>query len=206
MLQCVANKLQTFSGADCKNYTILVCFVRIEVLTMKEPDKTLQFPTNNESESKTSKYLAVVDDATGKVKGYFPLTPKSLSEGGDFLAMYQSSLAYISTQKELTGETLRVFLKLLSCLDFDNYLTVSQSQIAKEIGIPRPNVTKSIKKLLESDIIREGARAGLNKTYRLNPAVGHKGKNYKDTVIEFSRLESKRKQKQIDFETGEILN
>lgn len=111
------------------------------------------------------------------------------------MAIYQSSLAYISSQKGLTGETLRVFLKLLSCLDFNNFIRVSQSELAKEIGIPRPNVTKAIKKLQEFDIIREGARAGLSKTYRLNPSVGHKGKHYEDTVIEFSKLQSKKKKK-----------
>ena len=170
------------------------------------PDRTVKFPTNA-NEGTTSKYIAVVNDETGEVKGYFPLKSKHLSKGGEFMAIYQSSLAYISSQKELTGETLRVFLKLLSCLDFNNFIRVSQTELAKEIGISRPNVAKAIKKLQEFDIIREGARAGLNKTYRLNPTVGHKGKHFDDTVIEFSQLQSKRrKNENIDPETGEVLD
>ena len=170
------------------------------------PDRTVKFPTNA-NEGTISKYIAVVNDETGEVKGYFPLKSKHLSKGGGFMAIYQAAFDYIGNQKELTGETLRVFIKLLSKLDFDNYIRISQSELAKEMNITRPHVTKAIRKLQEFDIIREGARAGLSKTYRLNPTVGHKGKHFDDTVIEFSQLQSKRRKKEnIDPETGEVLD
>ena len=170
------------------------------------PDKTVKFPTNTD-ESKTSKYLAVVDDETGEVKGYFPLKSKHLSKGGDFLALYQDSIDYISNMPNMKLETLRVILKLFAKLDFDNYIRINQSKIAEEMMIKRPNVSRAIKNLLEMDIIREGPRTGTAKTYRLNPMIAHKGKHYDDTVIEFSQLQSKRRKKEnIDPETGEVLD
>ena len=131
----------------------------------------------------------------GDIDAIYKYNNSIFGKGGEFMAIYQAAFDYIGNQKELTGETLRVFIKLLSKLDFDNYIRISQSELAKEMNITRPNVTKAIKKLQEFDIIREGARAGLSKTYRLNPSVGHKGKHYEDTVIEFSKLQSKKKKK-----------
>jgi len=51
----------------------------------------------------------------------------------------------------------------------------------------RPNVTKAIKALTKLNIIIEGPRAGLNKTYRLNPYVAHKGKDRKRCIMDFQK-------------------
>ena len=76
-------------------------------------------------------------------------------------------------------------LSLLGEVDFDNYLTVSQSKIANELGMRQSNVVRAIKGLSDRNIIVEGPRAGLNKTYRLNPYIAHKGKNRNETIIDF---------------------
>ena len=172
---------------------------------MGKIDKTVKFPKNDENDKnvRLAKYLTFVNDETGEVKGFIPLKNKSLSKGGDFMAIYQAAFDYIGNMTDLKYETLRVFIKLLSKIDFDNYLTVNQTKLAEELQMKRPAISRAIRKLQECDIIREGPRAGLNKTYRLNPAVGHKGTNYEGTVIEYEELRKKRK---IDKETGEILN
>ena len=73
-------------------------------------------------------------------------------------------------------------------VDFDNYLTISQQNIANELDMKQSNVSRAIKGLCEHDIIIEGPRAGLNKTYRLNPYIAHKGKNRDKTIIDFETV------------------
>ena len=130
---------------------------------------------------KRKRYIAVTDDE-GNVSGFFPLKNKNL--GKDWVAMYQSALLTLA-KWNLPNEQYRVMLALLSKVDFDNYLTIDQQNIADELGMKRPNVTKAIKALNERNILVEGPRAGLHKTYRLNPFVAHKGKNKNNTLIEF---------------------
>ena len=106
--------------------------------------------------------------------------------GKDGLAMYQRKLLWLAQQR-LTGETLSVFLFLLSRLDFDNYLRVKQEDISEKLKIHPVNVSKAIKTLRDKDIIFEGLKAELNNTYKLNPYIGHRGKNRKNTIIEFEK-------------------
>ena len=61
-----------------------------------------------------------------------------------------------------------VFLKLLSRLDADNYRAVSQKKMAEELGTKQSYVSRAIKGLLKKEILFEGSRLGLNKTYRVN--------------------------------------
>ena len=133
------------------------------------------------------KHYYVTTDDEGNIKGYFPLKENHL--GKDWLAVYQNALSIIADEK-LTYEEYRVFLKLLSKVDFENYLRVSQKEIADELNMKQPNVARAMKGLKSRDIIVEGPRAGLNKTYRLNPYVAHKGKNRNETILDFTDMMS----------------
>lgn len=99
--------------------------------------------------------------------------------------MYQKAISTIADEK-LTYEEYRVFLKLLSKVDFDNYLTINQTEIANELSMQRSNVARAIKGLKERNIIVEGLPAGKFKTYRLNPFIAHKGKNRNNTILDFT--------------------
>ena len=105
--------------------------------------------------------------------------------GGGWMAFYQESLANIA-KMGLTGEQHNVFLSMLSKLDFENYIRISQEDLAKELNIRQPQVARAIKKLLEKDIILQGPRAGLCKTYILNPNVGIKGRQKKNKLIDYA--------------------
>ena len=95
--------------------------------------------------------------------------------------MYQEMISNIADEK-LSYEEYRVFLKLLSRVDFENYLTVSQGELAQELGMKQPNIARAIKGLCNRKVIIEGPRAGLNKTYRFNPYIAHKGADRDNTV------------------------
>lgn len=137
---------------------------------------------------KEKRYIMITDEETGKIKGCFPLKKKNLGNG--WIALYQQAISNIADMN-LSTEQYRVFLKLLSKVDFENYLTVSQQDIANELDMKQSNVSKAIKKLKELNIIVEGPRAGLNKTYRLNPYIAHKGTNRDKTIVDFESLASK---------------
>ena len=134
--------------------------------------------------SRKVKYLAIVNEKTGEIESYIKLNEKNL--GKDWVAMYQAMMLELA-QLNLPNEQYRVFLALISKVDFDNYLRISQTEMAKELSMNRPNVARAIKGLCELNIIVEGPRAGLNKTYRLNPYIAHKGKDRKTTVVDFER-------------------
>ena len=56
----------------------------------------------------------------------------------------------------------------------------------------QPAVSRAIKGLVTRDILQEGPRGGMVKSYRLNPRIAHKGRNLKKTVIEYDDLRKKR--------------
>ncbi|MBR5914131.1 MAG: GIY-YIG nuclease family protein [Selenomonadaceae bacterium] len=117
--------------------------------------------------------------------GHFPKKAKNIITG--WIDLYPKAISEIA-DANLSKHEYRVFLKLLSKLDFDNYLTISQTEFAQELSIPQPHISKAIKGLCERDIIIEGPRIGLNKSYRLNPYIAHKGSERKQTIIDFEKL------------------
>ena len=133
------------------------------------------------------KHYYVTTDEEGNIKGYFPLKENKL--GKDWVALYQNAISTIADMN-IPHEQERVFLKLLSKVDFDNYLRISQTEIANELNMKQPHVARAIKGLKEKGIIVEGPRAGLNKTYRLNPYIAHKGKNRNETILDFTDMMS----------------
>ena len=66
-------------------------------------------------------------------------------------------------------------MKLLSVLDYENLIQVSQADIARELDMHRQHVQRSIKRLIQLGIILEGVKIGISRSYRLNPSFGWKG-------------------------------
>lgn len=137
---------------------------------------------------KEKRYIMITDEETGKIKGCFPLKKKNLGNG--WIAVYQEVITQVAKEK-LTGEQSSVFLYLLGKVDFENFLTINQGEVAKDLEMQQSHVSRAIKKLKELNIIVEGPRAGLNKTYRLNPYIAHKGTNRDKTIVDFESLASK---------------
>lgn len=131
---------------------------------------------------------ANVDTETGEIISLtMPYKPMKSNLGGGWMAIYQEALNWVADAK-LSYEEYRVFLKLLGKLDFENYIRVTQTEIAKELGMKQPSVARAIKGLLEQDIIRKGPKVGNSNTYRLNPMIGHKGQGINKTKKEYEHL------------------
>ena len=87
----------------------------------------------------------------------------------------QEALEVIAKDKEIKGETYRVLMILLAKLDFENWIRIPQTEIAKELEMNKQNVSKSIKLLETKEIILRGPKLGHSYAFRLNPFFGWKG-------------------------------
>ena len=98
--------------------------------------------------------------------------------------------AEILSQSNLSGNDFKVLMKLLSVLDYENLIQVSQADIARELDMHRQHVQRSIKRLLELGIVLEGVRIGISRSYRLNPNFGWKGsaKGHREALAEHLKI------------------
>ena len=128
--------------------------------------------------SKQRMDLATVDLNTGDVKdGVFVYCPKkqhSLFSREGFVMMSQLRSDMLANS-DLGLVDFRVLMKLIAILDMDNLIAINQTELANEMGLKRPNFSRSIKKLLSEEILIEGAKFGQYKSYRLNAYYGWKG-------------------------------
>ena len=128
------------------------------------------------------RYIMVMDETTGNIKGCFPLKTKNLGKG--WIAVYQDPAGWLA-QQILTGEQYSVLFALFNRLDFDNYLRVSRQEVVDFLSMQPVNVSRAMKKLKELQIAVEGPPAGKFKTYRLNPYIAHKGSARQKTIEDF---------------------
>jgi DNA-binding transcriptional ArsR family regulator len=103
-------------------------------------------------------------------------SPKKHRLEGHFLMATQDGLIRLAKETDLTGEDLRVLLIYLGNLDFENFLQISQSYIATDLGMKKENVSRATKKLVDKGILIKGLKVGRHQTYRLNAFYGWKGK------------------------------
>lgn len=96
-------------------------------------------------------------------------------KGEGFFMGFQEAFTHIA-KKRLGAEAQTVFLYLLGQLDFDSYLNVPQTKIAKELRMQQPHVSRAINTLVEHHVLLPGPKIGRSATYRLNPYVGAKGR------------------------------
>ena len=119
------------------------------------------------------------DPKTGEIDEgalvWVPKRPKS-QFGRSWLQMAQNGLQKLNAhRKELGLEGFSVFNALIGRLDFENYIQVSQADIARELDMRPSNVSRAIKRLEAVGIIRKGPKVGRSLTYQLHPELGWKG-------------------------------
>ena len=87
-----------------------------------------------------------------------------------------------------SAEAYRVFMYLVSRLDFENYIQVAQTEIASDLGLKKQNVGRAIKILVERKVIIQGPKAGHSYSWRLNHDYGWKGKVKNLTAVRRKHL------------------
>lgn len=94
---------------------------------------------------------------------------------GGWLAMSQTALEKIVNNKDLKLTDYRVFLLISSVVDFENYVLLSQVDLAEMLGISKGTLGTSMKKLVDLGILIKGPKFGRNVSYRLAPTTAWKG-------------------------------
>jgi len=92
-----------------------------------------------------------------------------------FVMMWDDSLRAIGMDKDLRGRPMAVLVFIMGSLDFENYVAITQADLARELDIAPPNVSTAFKLLVEKGILQEGPRTGRTRSYRLNSHYGWKG-------------------------------
>ena len=97
----------------------------------------------------------------------------------------------------LGGQAYRVLLKLLAKVEFENFIVVSQSEMAKELGMKLPNFNRCLSDLAKEGVILRGPKVGRMGSLKLNPEYGWKG-TAKNHII---ALDEVRKARRTQAET-----
>lgn len=125
--------------------------------------------------------LVTVDADTGeRVEGVAVLVGGKKSAftkiyGRRWFVVSQEPMAMLAADKDMTLEPHRVLLYLMSRLDFDNFIYVTQAEISDYLGIKKPNVSRAMKLLERKGLILRGPKLGHSHAWRLNPDYGYKG-------------------------------
>lgn len=116
-----------------------------------------------------------IDEATGEAIGSFVavIKPKRKSDFQRHFTMNQDTL--FSIANDLNHDQTKVFLALLSYLDYENFIQVPQVEIAEKLSMHKQHVNRAVKALIKLGIIFDGPKIGRSKSFRLNPNYGWKG-------------------------------
>lgn len=94
-------------------------------------------------------------------------------------------------RKELGGEGYAVLHYLTSILDYENEVFVSKTDLAREMGMLRPNLCRAFKKLETQGIVREYRRVGNMRAYVLNPEIAWRGSG-RNHVVALAKFRKER--------------
>lgn len=92
--------------------------------------------------------------------------------------MAQTTMQRLNAERKTLGlEGIIVFNALMARLDFENYIQVSQAEIAEELEMQRSNVSRAVKRLVDLGFIRLGPKVGKSSTFQLHPDLCWKGRS-----------------------------
>lgn len=148
-----------------------------------------------------NKRIDIMDGDTGQIEleGLLVWTPRktrSIFSKQGYCTMSQEAAEWLAEQN-LSGEAYRVIWKLLAYLDMENWININQSEMAESMGLRKQNFSRTMKTLVEKQIILEGPKVGRQKTYRLNPYIGWKGSNESHVTALSDHLKNRMNQAKI---------
>lgn len=125
-----------------------------------------------------TRHIASLDKETGEILDGVVVycAVKHNPYSGGWVMNSQEALELLATDKDLKGEAYKILLLLLSRLDFENWIQISQQEIADTLDMKKQNVSRSISLLESKGILLRGPKVGRSYAFRLNPYFGWKGK------------------------------
>ena len=108
------------------------------------------------------------------------VTPIKMLTDKPHVRVFSEGLGRLAVDRELTLTDKNVLLFLISIMEYENLLNVTQRELSEGLGIVQQEVSKSIKKLIKGGYLRIVDKNGRQNVYQLNPHIGFKSraKNY----------------------------
>jgi Firmicute plasmid replication protein (RepL) len=100
---------------------------------------------------------------------------KGYLKGTNFAFVFLDLFDNLASDKELNLTDIRVLCGLLGNLDFGNQISISQSKLAKDIGIAQQHISTSINKLIKKGYLTIIAKNGRQNVYWFNMHCALKG-------------------------------
>lgn len=113
--------------------------------------------------------------AEGGLDGVPIWVPKRQIRAEEFVIVSQQAFRHLS-KKGLSGQSWQVLFYLCGWMDFENWLEVPQSEIAKALEISRPQVCNAVKKLIEAELLSWEVIPGKRSKLRLAVELFWRGK------------------------------
>jgi len=121
---------------------------------------------------KQERRIVHIDLKTGEVlKGFLIWKEVKYSPYGRWYMQSQQALVSLAQDKEITGECFRVLFILLAELDYENFIYIPQTEIARKLSMHPQSVHRAIKLLVQKGVLLRSERG-----FRLNGKYGWKGK------------------------------
>jgi DNA-binding transcriptional regulator GbsR (MarR family) len=159
---------------------------------------------------KMGKLKGYVDKYTGEEFGFPVIVGRKRSPYGKGWVMNsQEALEIVAKDKDIKGETYRVLFFICARLDFENWVQISVTEIADELDLKQPSVSRAMKVLETKEIILRGPKVGRSYAFMLNPEFGWKGKvknldEYRKEREQEERREKKRERSQKNLKLVEL--
>ena len=126
---------------------------------------------------KAGKLKGYVDKYTGEEFGFPVIVGRKRNPYGKGWVMNsQEALEIVAKDRDIKGETYRVLFFICARLDFENWVQISVTEIANELNLKQPHVSRAMKVLEDKQIILRGPKVGRSYAFMLNPEFGWKGK------------------------------
>lgn len=115
------------------------------------------------------------DIETGEVVDFVAVPRREKVSGGDpWLMVIQNAAERIADEAWPAGD-YQVMWKLVGRLDWENFLLLDMSSLAKDMGRTRESVSRAVARLVDRHVLLKGPRIGRSASYRLDPSFGWKG-------------------------------
>ena len=151
-----------------------------------------------------------VDKYTGEEFGFPVIVGRKRNPYGKGWVMNsQEALEIVAKDKDIKGETYRVLFFICARLDFENWVQISVTEIANELDLKQPSVSRAMKVLETKEIILRGPKVGRSYAFMLNPEFGWKGKvknldEYRKERDDLEHKEKKRERTQKNLKLVEL--
>ena len=135
------------------------------------------------------KRILQVDEATGEAVNVFAsvVRHKHPYRAEGFIQMSQLQLMSLA-QKPVSPTAFRVLMALAALTDYENWISINQAEIARQLCLAAPNLSRAISELLKRQIIVRAPGHGHHRAYRFSPTWGFKGcsKGFQRVMEEFN--------------------